>query len=426
MVAGAQKAIAAAIAPLLARAEAAEKRVDVLEKNIAELVARAPVNGLDGKDGAPGRDGKDIDPAEVRRIIGDEVKAAVSALPPAEKGADGIGLAGGFINRDGVLIVTLSNGETKELGLVVGRDGRDGIDGKDGTHAAVEEVVAAVSPMLAEVAQKAVEALPLPKDGEAGPEGPAGRDAEPEAVAKALELFVSENIAKAVGALPPPPPGKDGAPGPQGEKGDKGDPGERGEKGDPGRDGKDVENIEVKQDGRTVEFAFSVGETRSIFELELPQGPIGNDGIDGKDGSDGAKGDAGIGVAEALIDKAGALVLTYSDGTVKNCGVVQGRDGKDGEPGATFALDDLDIVEGVGGIVARFTSGEVVKEVRLPVPRDCGTWKRDTYGKGDGVTFDGSWWISQEDENNDKPGESKKWRLAVKKGRDRTDPVKVG
>ena len=74
-----------------------------------------PAPGRDGKDGENGKDGRD----------GIDGK-------PGEKGADGIGLAGAFINRDGDLTITLTNGEVKCLGPVVGKDGGNGQDGKDG------------------------------------------------------------------------------------------------------------------------------------------------------------------------------------------------------------------------------------------------------------------------------------------------------
>ena len=65
-----------------------------------------PKDGKDGKDGGPGSDGA-----------------------PGQKGADGIGLAGAMIDRDGNLMATLSNGEVKNLGPVVGKDGKNGTDG---------------------------------------------------------------------------------------------------------------------------------------------------------------------------------------------------------------------------------------------------------------------------------------------------------
>lgn len=49
-----------------------------------------------------------------------------------DAGADGIGLAGAVISREGSLIITKSNGETIDLGPVIGKDGEDGKPGQDG------------------------------------------------------------------------------------------------------------------------------------------------------------------------------------------------------------------------------------------------------------------------------------------------------
>lgn len=48
------------------------------------------------------------------------------------KGETGVGLAGALIDRSGVLVLTLSDGTTRDLGVVVGKDGQDGTDGADG------------------------------------------------------------------------------------------------------------------------------------------------------------------------------------------------------------------------------------------------------------------------------------------------------
>ncbi len=90
------------------------------------------------EDAAPARDGKDADPAEIQRMVDEAVAKAVAALPRPENGkdgrdgADGVGLTGALIDRSGSLVLTFSNGDTKEIGVVVGRDGKDGRDGADG------------------------------------------------------------------------------------------------------------------------------------------------------------------------------------------------------------------------------------------------------------------------------------------------------
>lgn len=92
-----------------AMGEAIRAAVAPLEKRIAELEA---LDLKPGKDGVDGRDGKD----------GEQGKDGA-------KGADGLGLAGAMIDRDGSLQITLTNGEVKSLGAVVGKDGSDGKDG---------------------------------------------------------------------------------------------------------------------------------------------------------------------------------------------------------------------------------------------------------------------------------------------------------
>lgn len=84
---------------------------------IAEEVAKIP---------AP-QDGESVSVDDVLPELKVHLAELVAALPPAEKGADGVGLAGAFIDRNGELTVTLTNGETRGLGPVVGNDGEPGI-----------------------------------------------------------------------------------------------------------------------------------------------------------------------------------------------------------------------------------------------------------------------------------------------------------
>lgn len=90
------------------------------------------------EEAAPARDGMDADPAEVQRLVDEAVAKAVAALPKPENGKDGhdgangVGLTGALIDREGNLVLTFSNGDTKSVGVVVGRDGKDGVDGTDG------------------------------------------------------------------------------------------------------------------------------------------------------------------------------------------------------------------------------------------------------------------------------------------------------
>lgn len=357
------------------------------------------------------QDGKSVTADELRPLIAELVEKAVAGLP---KPKDGVSVVNTVIDRNGNLIVTLSDGTTKDLGRVVGR----GRSEKD------------MAPLIAAAVAKAVEALPKPKDGERGPPGEKGADGAPGRDGK---------------------DGKDGLPGRDGERGEKGDRGDPGEKGDPGLPGKDGAPGKDGKDG-------VAGERGEPGEKGPPgergeQGPPGRDGKDGAEGrkgdpgergADGARGEKGdpgkdgidgAGLADALIDKDGNLVLTMTDGRMKALGHVVGASGMNGAPGRDgiagkdgadgLGFDDLETIETDEGCFLRFRRGDVVKDFRLPVVIDRGVYQLGrVYRKGDGVSFAGSFWIAQ-DETTEKPGEGKGWRLAVKKGRDSKEPVSL-
>jgi integrin beta 3 len=122
--------------------------IDACLRNVEERIDAIPLP-KDGKDGADGKDGKSITVedvkitiedavGEIKSVIENEVSLAVARIPPAYNGADGkdgVGVAGALIDVEGQLNITLSNGEVKKLGKVMGpagADGRHGTNGKDG------------------------------------------------------------------------------------------------------------------------------------------------------------------------------------------------------------------------------------------------------------------------------------------------------
>lgn len=128
----------------------AEKRAFIAEQRLefdalqAEL--RAKVEAHVPRDG---KDGRDADTESIEQFIVDTVRSVVAEIeipegkegpkgPPGEqgkegpKGADGVGVAGAIITRDNELVLTLTDGRTQNLGLVVGKDGAPGVNGKDG------------------------------------------------------------------------------------------------------------------------------------------------------------------------------------------------------------------------------------------------------------------------------------------------------
>lgn len=94
------------IAPILAlhAAEAVSKHIE----------AHPIRHGENGKDGAPGKDGSNGEKGE-----------------PGPVGKDGAGIADLLIDRGGNLVATMTDGRTKSLGMVIGKDGERGKDGAD-------------------------------------------------------------------------------------------------------------------------------------------------------------------------------------------------------------------------------------------------------------------------------------------------------
>lgn len=210
LIAGAEKAVAAAVAPLL-------RRIEELEK-------RQPEKGEKGDPGTTGERGES-----------------------GTNGKDGIGLAGAVIDREHHLIITFTNGEAKDLGVVVGRDGKDGADGKDG-----------------EDGRDGKDGIG--EKGEKGDPGNDGRDGKDAYVGEARGLFDPEAqyLGRDVVALngsafmakidnPGECPG-DGwmLLAQRGKRGDKGDRGERGIEGKSGKDG--AQPVALKMDAETMEF----------------------------------------------------------------------------------------------------------------------------------------------------------------------------
>lgn len=212
------------------------------------------------------KDGASVTIEDVQPLIDEAVTKAVQGLPVPK---DGVGLAGALIDRDGALIVTLTDGSTRLLGAVVGRDydpdvlsravsdavaqipvPKDGEPGKDADPVVVREMV-----------EEAVALIPVPKDGVDAYAGTACGLFQPDALYRAMDVVSfngSEWRAKSdnPGALP----GEGWMLSAQrGKPGKAGDPGKPGLKGNPGAsfiggkiDADDMQLKLVRDDGETV------------------------------------------------------------------------------------------------------------------------------------------------------------------------------
>lgn len=94
------------VAPLLSE-------ISILKARIADLESREPLRGEKGDPGERGQPGESV--------MG----------PP---GNDGVGIASSFIDREGNLVLTFTDGTVGSVGRVVGGQGDPGKDGKDGEN----------------------------------------------------------------------------------------------------------------------------------------------------------------------------------------------------------------------------------------------------------------------------------------------------
>lgn len=259
--------------------------------------------------------------------------------------------------------------------------------------------------MVSTFVKSAISELPKPKDGESV-------DME------VVKASIAEEVAKFVNSLPVP---KDGI----------------GIKTiDLDKDG----NLTIeKTDGEKVELGCVVGKPgedvdmaglKKFIEETVASIPKPKDGV---------------GASSATIDREGNLILVLTDGKTINLGPVVGKDAdmnlveriveekvaviprpKDGLDGLGF--DDLSIeYDEKRSFTFKFKNAEKEKEFKFKIPSMIylGIYDKDkSYEVGDVVTWGGSAWHCNKD-TNAKPGESRDWQLAVKRGIDGKEVVKV-
>jgi len=358
---------------------------EAVDKATTPLLARLAI--VEARDASP-------DEASIRRMIGD----AIAALPAP---------------RDGTS-VTLIDVEPL-VAAAVARAVRDLPPAKDGVSVTLDDV----KPLIAAETERAVAALPLPDLVEpvetavaaavaALPPAIDGKSVtlddvrpliaqEAERAVAALPPVdviapVEAAVAAAVSALPVPVDGKSVTVADV-------------EPIIAGAVASAVAALPTPADGKSVTIADVEPIIASAVERAVAALPVAKDGV---------------GLAGAMIDRTGALVVTLSDGKMCPLGRV---DGKDGDPGLGF--DDMSIEQtGERQTTLKFVRGEQVKTFDLTVPAviDRGVFKEgQAYTPGDAVTFGGSLWIAQKDTGDKPDGPDTGWRLAVKKGRDGRD-----
>ncbi len=378
-----------------------------------------------------GKDGVSIDPEWVAGLVSDKVFEAVKEIPVPVNGKDGRGIKSLQIAENGQLQVEWSDteGVVDSLGFVIGQPGKDVDVGEIKTWI-TDEITARVKSIPEPVG---IEDIVREEDGTVLVKltsgdiknlgqivnGVDGQDADltpvNEYLAEVAKGFeeIKEGYADAIAAIPTP------------------------------KDGVGIQELNVADNVLVIKL--SDGETEVRHELPtidfdavvtkaVSQIPVPRDGVDGKDG---------VGVAGAIIDRDGELIVTNTLGTPFKLGQVVGKDvdmaevmttitkavealpkPKDGVDGIGF--DNMDILfdEETKELVVSGEYGDRAKQWKLfvPVLVDRGVFdeKHGRYLKGDGVTYGGSFWIAQK-ETDARPGIDDNWRLSVKKGKDGKD-----
>ena len=258
-----------------------------------------------GDDGKPGKDGETPYIGENGNwwigFTDTKVKAAGTDGKDGEKGEDG---ETPYIGENGNWWI----GETDTGVKAAGTDGADGTNGADGLTPSIGENgnwwIGATDTGVKAAATDGADG----KDGADGTNGVDGRTPQLK-IGNDNLWYVSYDNGQNWESLNVKATGEMGATGAQGEKGDKGDQGEQGiqgvqgEKGDAGADGASGQNGTNGINGKN--------------------GVNGQDGQNGQDGKDGQDGTAGRGIDNAMIDNDGYLILTMTDGTTINAGLVR-------------------------------------------------------------------------------------------------------
>lgn len=209
------------------------------------------------------------------------------------------------------------------------------------------------------------------------------------------------------------------------------------EKGAPGRDADPIDVKDVVAEllsGLEIKTMVDLHVAESVqkfFEANpLQHGKDGRDGRDGKDGERGVgdrgekgePGTDGIGLAGAMIDREGCLIVTTTKGEPMKLGTVIGRDGDPGKDGADLSTVSIEF-DGLRTLAVKAKDGEIAKTYKLDIPMDVGYWREGMdCAKSDIVTHAGNAWLALRDTKAKPCVENKDdWRLFARKGRDGVD-----
>jgi uncharacterized repeat protein (TIGR02543 family) len=356
------------------------------------LISLGDLSGEDGQAGQNGTDGigiqsitiNTVDELVITYTNGNSTNLGSVLGEDGTNGTDGISIINVQVNEEGHLIITLSNEETIDAGLVVGRDGQDGEDGQDGTDGREIELrinEGFIEWRLGSETDWAQLVSLEDISGEDGANGTDGLGIDSITINTDNELIItytsgnSINLGEVVG--------------------------EDGQDGTNGTDGISISSIQVNEEGHLI-ITLSNEET---IDAGLVVGRDGQDGEDGQDGTDGreielrinegfiewrlgsetdwaqlvsledisgedgANGTDGLGIDSITINTDNELIITYTSGNSINLGEVVGEDGQDGTNGTDgISISSIQVNE-EGHLIITLSNEETI-DAGLVVGRD--------------------------------------------------------
>jgi hypothetical protein len=334
------------------------------------------------------QDGKDADPAVIKAMVDDAVKA----LPPAAPGKD----------ADMPTLIKLVQDEVKDRTTLFSGELKLALPGIIGDH--VEDALKNLPPApVIDLAPLTEQIADVDKRVEAFRHALASSvtmDEVRSVVAEAIGIegetvigAIKHAAEEAVAALPKPKDGKD-------------------------VDQEVIEALVLREVAKIPRIAGKDGDSVTIDQLA----PMVAEQVNLKVAALPRAKD-GVGLAGAVINRDGDLVVTMTDGSNTNLGNVLGKDG--------MGFEHLDVIDGEDEFVLKMQSGDRIREWTLRKPSIAdhykGVWSPGEHKRGSLVTWGGSLWMAQRDtEVKPETKDNDDWKLVVKRGRDGKDFTPTG
>lgn len=191
-----------------------------------------------------------------------------------------------------------------------------------------------------------------------------------------------------------------------------------------------VEAKEIPEASAIIKTILAGDELATLVNLEVTEAvsqiPAPKDGEPGEKGDPGKDG---VGLAGALIDRDGNLVVTLANGEAKSLGQVVGKDGEPGKDGTDgIGFESLEVGFDGENIVHEYKSGTrtVTQKFPIQVMRHIGFWREGMEAKsGNLASHAGSLWYCLNDTKSRPSYESEDWILSARAGRNGQDKTEA-